>query len=59
MLGSGFQQAFIAAFLAFLVFVVVPKACGGEVDEEAAETESCQIVWTGRAYEIQCEESGE
>ncbi|GKX32476.1 MAG: hypothetical protein MnENMB40S_00940 [Rhizobiaceae bacterium MnEN-MB40S] len=59
MLGSGFQQATIAAFLAFLVFVVLPKACGGEPDQEAAETETCEIHWTGRGYEIQCEETEE
>jgi len=59
MLNYGFQNAMTAAIISFIIFVVIPKSCGGEVNQEAAEAEACTIVWTGRGYEVQCEETGE
>ena len=54
MLNQGWQNALTASLLAFLVFVVIPKACGGEVDEEAAESAECFVIWDGREYAIDC-----
>ena len=54
MLNQGWQNALTASLLAFLVFVVIPKACGGDVDEDAAETAECFILWDGREYAIDC-----
>lgn len=54
MLNLGWQNALTASLLAFVVFVVVPKACGGDVDEDAAESAECFIVWDGREYAIDC-----
>lgn len=54
MLNLGWQNALTASLLAFAVFVVVPKTCGGEVDEETAESAECFIIWDGREYAIDC-----
>ncbi len=54
MLNQGWQNAFTASMLALLIFVVIPKACGGEVDEDLAETAECFILWDGREYAIDC-----
>lgn len=37
--------------------VVLPKACGGEVEEEAAAETECFIQWDGREYGVDCEEN--
>lgn len=57
MLNAGWQNAFTASVLALLIMVVIPKACGGEVEEEAAAETQCFIQWDGREYGVDCEEN--
>lgn len=56
MLNQGWQNAFTASLLAFLILVVIPKACGNRqvADEEVVEATECYILWDGREYVVDC-----
>ncbi|MCY6381040.1 hypothetical protein [Hoeflea prorocentri] len=54
MLNQGWQNAFTASVLAFIVLFVIPKACGGEADRDVAESAECFVLWDGREYAIDC-----
>ncbi len=58
MLNQGWQNAFTASVLALIIFVVIPKACGGQVEEEAAADTECFIILDGIQYAVECEEVG-
>ncbi|MEM6464355.1 MAG: hypothetical protein AAF724_20830 [Pseudomonadota bacterium] len=54
MLNQGWQNALTASLLAFVIFVVVPRACGGDVEEDVAESAECFVLWDGTEYAIDC-----
>jgi len=56
-LNTGWQYAFTASVLVLLIMGVIRKACGGEVEEEAAAETECFIQWDGREYGVDCEEN--
>lgn len=54
MLNQGWQNAFTASVLAVIVLFVIPRACGGEADRDAAESAECFVLWDGQEYAIDC-----
>lgn len=58
MLNQGWQNAFTASVLALIIMVIIPNACGGEVEQEAAADTEYYIILDGFQYEAECEEAG-